>query len=108
MRTRIRPLTPGSWRLAMRRVSHHLKQSATSRMRHCGQPPTVELFMNIVAKPSPATLIVDLRRTYVARYGAPLISQVATDIFQLRYFTKCMSCTFCGDWCCTHGVDIDL
>ena len=64
--------------------------------------------MNIIAQPAPSTLILDLRRTYVARYGAPLISQVAVDIFQLRYFTKCMDCTFCGDWCCTHGVDIDL
>ena len=64
--------------------------------------------MNIVAPPAPSTLIVDLHRTYVSRYGAPLISQVAVDVFQLRYFTKCMSCTFCKDWCCSHGVDIDL
>ena len=65
--------------------------------------------MNVIAQPTPPSpLVVDLRRTYVARYGAPLISQVAVDIFQLRYFTKCMSCTFCNDWCCTHGVDIDV
>jgi Fe-S-cluster containining protein len=65
--------------------------------------------MNIIAQPSsPPSLIVDLRRAYAARYGAPLIAQVAVDVFQLRYFTKCMSCTFCNDWCCTHGVDIDL
>jgi hypothetical protein len=62
--------------------------------------------MNVVS-PAPA-LIVDLRRSYTSRQGAPTISQVAVDVFQLRYFTKCMSCTFCNDWCCSHGVDIDL
>ena len=51
--------------------------------------------MNIVAAPAPP-LIVDLSRSYTARTGAPCISQVAVDIFQLRYFTHCMSCGFCG------------
>lgn len=78
-----------------------------SPTRRSAQPNGADETMNIVAPPSP-TLIVDLRRTYTARYGAPLISQVAVDIFQLRYFTHCMSCTFCGDWCCSHGVDIDV
>lgn len=62
--------------------------------------------MNIAARPEPA--VVDLSRPYTARYGAPSIAQVVVDIFQLRYFTKCMSCTFCGDWCCSYGVDIDV
>ena len=62
--------------------------------------------MNIVS-PAPSP-IVALRRAYRSRQGAPLIDQVALEIFELRYFTKCMSCTFCNDWCCSHGVDIDL
>jgi hypothetical protein len=65
--------------------------------------------MNIVASPSsPPSVILDLRRTYRSRQGAPILHQVATEIFLFRYFTKCMSCTFCNDWCCSHGVDIDL
>src|SRR5262245_45559719 len=106
--TPIFPSTPGSWRLRGGPGSHPPRQLRPSPIRHCVQLPTVESPMNIAAPPAPSTLIVDLRRTYAARYGAPLISQVAVDIFQLRYFTKCMSCTFCGDWCCNHGVDIDL
>ena len=62
--------------------------------------------MNIVARAQPP--VVDLSRTYTARYGAPAIAQVAVEIFQLRYFTHCMSCKFCGDWCCSFGVDIDV
>jgi len=53
-------------------------------------------------------VIVDLKRSYTARYGAPTITQIAVEIFQLRYFTHCMSCKFCGDWCCSYGVDIDV
>jgi len=62
--------------------------------------------MNIATRPEP--VIVGLSRAYTARYGAPSISLVAVDIFQLRYFTKCMSCNFCNDWCCSFGVDIDV
>jgi Fe-S-cluster containining protein len=62
--------------------------------------------MNVVAQAQPA--IVDLSRAYPARYGAPVIARVAVEIFHLRYFTHCMSCKFCGDWCCSFGVDIDV
>jgi hypothetical protein len=29
-------------------------------------------------------------------------------IFTTRYFTACLECGFCNDWCCSHGVDVDL
>ena len=29
-------------------------------------------------------------------------------IFTRRYFGHCLSCTFCGDACCTHGVDVSV
>ena len=29
-------------------------------------------------------------------------------IFTRRYFGHCMSCGFCGDWCCSHGVDVSV
>ena len=29
-------------------------------------------------------------------------------IFTRRYFGHCMGCTFCGDACCTHGVDVSV
>jgi Fe-S-cluster containining protein len=53
---------------------------------------------------------VDIRplaRAHVARAGAPAIDRVDASIFTHRYFTRCMSCGFCRDWCCTHGVDVD-
>lgn len=53
------------------------------------------------------TPIKALSRTYVARGGAPRLERVELAIFQLRYFTHCLSCTTCHDWCCSHGVDVD-
>ena len=29
-------------------------------------------------------------------------------IFTRRYFGHCLRCSFCGDACCTHGVDVSV
>jgi hypothetical protein len=51
--------------------------------------------------------IVALEREHPSIFGAPVLRTVDTQIFALRYFTHCMSCGFCGDQCCSYGVDID-
>jgi hypothetical protein len=48
-----------------------------------------------------------LSARYPARAGVPVIDRVDLAIFARRYFTACMECGFCGDWCCSHGVDVD-
>ena len=52
--------------------------------------------------------VLRLSRDYVCVQGAPVIHAVDTEIFALRYFTRCMACNFCGDQCCSYGVDIDV
>ena len=52
--------------------------------------------------------IVTLSRVYPSVFAAPAIRAVDTQIFAFRYFTHCMSCTFCKDACCSYGVDIDV
>lgn len=52
-------------------------------------------------------MLARLSRAYAARFGAPVISRVDREIFELRYFTRCMQCGFCADACCFHGVDVD-
>jgi hypothetical protein len=37
-----------------------------------------------------------------------VLSAVETVIFTRQYFTDCLACSFCHDWCCSHGVDVDL
>jgi Fe-S-cluster containining protein len=37
-----------------------------------------------------------------------VLKQVDTDIFRLRYFGRCMQCTFCMDSCCQYGCDVNL
>lgn len=48
-----------------------------------------------------------LTRAFGARAGAPSIDRVELTIFERRYYTDCMRCTSCADWCCSHGVDVD-
>ncbi len=38
----------------------------------------------------------------------PTLKQVDTDIFSLRYYAKCMQCTFCHDSCCQYGCDVNI
>jgi Fe-S-cluster containining protein len=44
----------------------------------------------------------------VARDGAPVVQSVDDAIFTRRYFGHCMSCGFCADACCQHGVDVSI
>ncbi|MGH6829459.1 MAG: hypothetical protein ACREFW_11225 [Rhizomicrobium sp.] len=37
-----------------------------------------------------------------------MLTAVDPSIFALRYFVRCQACSFCGDACCDHGVDIDV
>ncbi|NIM51720.1 MAG: hypothetical protein GTN78_25750 [Gemmatimonadales bacterium] len=54
------------------------------------------------------TEIVALPRPFGSRYGVPVISCVDATIFHRAYFTHCLQCTFCHDWCCQYGVDVDM
>ena len=53
-------------------------------------------------------MILILDEEYPCAMGGPVLRAVDPAIFTLRYFTHCMSCGFCHDACCDHGVDIDL
>lgn len=52
-------------------------------------------------------MILYLKRPYPSRYGMPVLSSVRTDIFLTPYFSKCLQCDFCNDWCCSFGVDVE-
>ncbi len=49
-----------------------------------------------------------LPRPFPSRYGVPVVARVDPRIFTVHYFTHCLQCGFCHDWCCSHGVDVDL
>lgn len=51
---------------------------------------------------------VALSRSYVARDGRPIIDRVDPRIFSIRYFARCMECTFCDDSCCQYGADVEI
>jgi Fe-S-cluster containining protein len=52
--------------------------------------------------------MIALSRSYPCVMGGPVLNAVDPALFTLRYFTHCLACSFCGDACCDHGVDIDL
>src|SRR3569832_424717 len=52
--------------------------------------------------------VVALWREHASIITAPVLREVDTRIFGLRYFTLCMACGFCNDQCCSYGVDIDF
>jgi len=52
--------------------------------------------------------IIPLSRPFAGRDGTPVIARVEARIFTDRYFTHCLQCGFCHDWCCSHGVDVEL
>ncbi|HEY4612594.1 MAG TPA: hypothetical protein VII11_06395 [Bacteroidota bacterium] len=53
-------------------------------------------------------MVQPLRQSYPSRYRTPVIRAVESDIFRIKYYTHCSSCTFCNDWCCSFGVDVDI
>jgi hypothetical protein len=55
----------------------------------------------------PQDRVISLPRTFPSRYGVPVLLAVDLRIFSLRYFTHCLECSFCQDWCCQFGVDVD-
>jgi hypothetical protein len=48
-----------------------------------------------------------LSRSYLCRWGVPVVGSVDTDIFVRRYFVQCLQCSYCFDSCCQYGVDVD-
>jgi hypothetical protein len=50
--------------------------------------------------------MIDLSRPYTSRNGSPTIARVDPRIFTIRYFSECMSCSFCFDSCCQYGCNI--
>ena len=50
--------------------------------------------------------ILPLGQEYV--YGNLGIAFVHRDIFLKTYFARCLECSFCHDWCCSFGADVDI
>lgn len=53
-------------------------------------------------------MIIKLHKKYPCCYKLPIISNIDTEIFSIKYFASCMECGFCHDSCCSFGVDIDI
>jgi Fe-S-cluster containining protein len=51
---------------------------------------------------------VALKRSYINKFGAPVIDRVDPRIFTLSHYSQCMDCNFCQDSCCQFGVDTEL
>jgi len=50
--------------------------------------------------------MIELSHPYTSRNGSPTIDRVDPRIFTIKYFSDCMSCSFCFDLCCQYGCNI--
>jgi Fe-S-cluster containining protein len=41
-------------------------------------------------------------------HSCPSLQNVHREIFELRYYSRCMSCDFCSDSCCQWGADTNV
>jgi Fe-S-cluster containining protein len=53
-------------------------------------------------------MIIHLKNNYSSIYNLPIINKINTNIFNIKYNSNCLTCDFCDDYCCSHGVDIDI
>src|SRR6266576_1686918 len=70
--------------------------------------PVTPLAVSASKAAGPSPQIVSLPGSFPSRYVVPVLRSVNVAIFGRRYFTHCMQCSFCHDWCCSEGVDVDL
>lgn len=53
-------------------------------------------------------MVIKLSRAFASIHQVPVVDRVHSEIFSLRYFQPCLSCSFCHDQCCSYGVDVEL
>jgi Fe-S-cluster containining protein len=92
-----------NYRYAFRLASSFADRSVMDQLESKAKAAQSTLGSTILAQ---NTNIIPLSREYVARYIA--ISFVHRDIFLKTYFARCLECSFCHDWCCSFGADIDI
>jgi hypothetical protein len=91
------------YRYSLRKSDTFLDRSSIERLHAKINSAQRTLHSTVLAQD---TTIVPLRREYASENLA--ISFVHRDIFLKKYFARCLECSFCHDWCCSFGADIDI
>jgi hypothetical protein len=91
------------YRYSLRNGGPFLESSSTERLEAKINSAQRTLLSTVLAKDA---TIIPLRREHAS--GNLSISFVHRDIFLRKYFARCLECSFCHDWCCSFGADIDI
>lgn len=91
------------YRYALRSLDSSVDRSLIQNVESKANVAQNTLHLTVLAQ-DPA--IIPLSKEY--RSGNMAISFVHRDIFLKSYFARCLECTFCHDWCCSYGADIDI
>lgn len=91
------------YRYCLRKGGSLLDQSVTNRLK----AKVNEVWKTLLSTVLPQEPdILPMSREYAS--GNLAISFVNRDIFLKTYFARCLECSFCHDWCCSFGADIDI
>lgn len=92
-----------NWFGALHHYRYAGRRSALQRLEEKIRAAQRELQTRVLSQDSQ---IIALQKEYVS--GNLGIAFVHRDIFLKSYFARCLECTFCQDWCCSFGADIDI
>jgi Fe-S-cluster containining protein len=91
------------YRYSLRNGGSFLERSSIERLEAKINSAQRTLHSTVLAQDA---TIIPLRREHAS--GNLAISFVHRDIFLKKYFARCLECSFCHDWCCSFGADIDI
>jgi Fe-S-cluster containining protein len=91
------------YRYCLRKGGALLDRSVTNRLEAKANEARSTLHSTVLSQDAN---ILPLGREYTS--GNLAISFVQRDIFLKTYFARCLECSFCHDWCCSFGADIDI
>ncbi|MDQ2691566.1 MAG: DUF3109 family protein [Chloroflexota bacterium] len=91
------------YRYALRKANHSLEPTLLTQLEAKANSAQAMLYTTVIAQ-NPD--LIPLGQEYLHENLA--ISFVHRDIFLKNYFARCLECSFCHDWCCSFGADIDI
>lgn len=91
------------YRYSLRKGGSRLEHLVTDRLEAKAEAGQRALYSAVLSQDR---TVIPLSREYVS--GNMAISFLHRDIFLKIYFARCLECTFCHDWCCSFGADIDI
>ena len=91
------------YRYALRGIASSVDRSLSQNLEAKANAAQSTLHLTVLTQDP---TVIPLSKEYQS--GNMSILFVHRDIFLKSYFARCLECSFCHDWCCSFGADIDI